>query len=58
MFEKFKQLLFEVDNLITMMNQINDSSDTNNQHLESQEQNLMSHHLVVDQVMDNIQLHN
>jgi hypothetical protein len=57
MFEKFKQLLFEVDNLITM-NQINDSSDTNNQHLESQEQNLMSHHLVVDQVMDNIQLHN
>jgi hypothetical protein len=57
MFEKFKQLLFEVDNLITI-NQINDSSETNNQHLESQEQNLMSHHLVVDQVMDNIQLHN
>ena len=57
MFEKFKQLLFEVDNLITI-NQINDSSETNNQHLESHEQNLMSHHLVVDQVMDNIQLHN
>ena len=64
MFEKFKQLLFEVDTLI-QMTQNEDATNhvvtdpNGNAQLESQA--LLNHHLVVDQVtsnlIDDIQLH-
>ena len=62
MFEKFKQLLFEVDNLISLTQNetSNETNHTNVQQLESQSL-LNHHHLVVDQVtnnlIDDIQLH-
>lgn len=53
MFEKFKQLLFEIDNLITMTQNDNatDITETNVQH---ESQTLINHHLVVDQVTNNL----
>jgi hypothetical protein len=56
MFEKFKQLLFEIDTLIQMTQNedaTNDAADNNgNAQLESQA--LLNHHLVVDQVTSNL----